>query len=166
MCEDIFKNGVYKIWFKNKPERVYIGSTSFIRSNSNKTGFYQRRYNHLNSLKRGKHSNKFLQRTYNKYGEDAFQFEIIEICEENIIEREQYWIDFYKSFDRKYGYNLLKIAYSLKGFKKSKEHILKHSNSLKEYFKYNEVHNKKINKDLLEKVKNKYFVRAIQTGNE
>lgn len=49
-----------------------------------------------------------MQKAWNKYGEDAFEFKIIEFCEVNKLnEREQYWIDYYKCNHSKYrqGYN-------------------------------------------------------------
>ena len=46
-----------------------------------------------------------------KYGFENFNFEIVEICDsltnQEILEREQYWIDFYNSKDRNFGYNIL-----------------------------------------------------------
>jgi len=48
----------------------------------------------MSSLKRNKHFNKYIQRSWNKYGEENFMFEILENCEvEKLIEREQYYID-------------------------------------------------------------------------
>lgn len=43
-----------------------------------------------------------------KYGEDAFSIAIIEECntQDELNDREQYWIAEYKSLDRKHGYNL------------------------------------------------------------
>jgi hypothetical protein len=50
-----------------------------------------------------------LQNAYNTYGTGNFTIEIIEECtEENLDEREIYWIDFYHSYDREYGYNKTK----------------------------------------------------------
>ena len=41
----------------------------------------QRRWaTHKRDLKNNKHENDHLQKAYNKYGEDAFKFEIIEEC--------------------------------------------------------------------------------------
>jgi len=48
-----------------------------------------------------------LQKSWNKYGENNFVFKIIEYCSiENLDNREQYWIDFYNTMDRDFGYNL------------------------------------------------------------
>lgn len=42
----------------------------------------------------------------NKYGIDNFSFEIIEHMTENYNEREKYWISYYKSNDKIFGYNI------------------------------------------------------------
>ena len=65
------KPGIYKI-VNTANGRIYIGSTK---------SFIQRIRQHLKSLKDGTHHNKFLQRDYEKCGEDAFEFHIIEVLE-------------------------------------------------------------------------------------
>ena len=48
--------------------------------------------------------NYSIHKAFRKYGIDNFSFEIIELVpDENLFEREKYWIDFYKSYDN--GYN-------------------------------------------------------------
>lgn len=99
--------GIYKI-VNIQNNFLYIGSAININ----------RRWNyHKSYLKRNKHFNKKLQNAWNKYGEENFQFEIVEECEkEKLIEREQYWIDFTKSCGKK-GYNLRPNAKSNLGLK-------------------------------------------------
>jgi len=78
--------GVYSMTFQTEHgEKVYIGSTA--------QTFEQRNYEHLSSLKRGRHCNKYLQRLWNKY--QKFTFEIIEECTDpnNVTIREQWYID-------------------------------------------------------------------------
>jgi len=49
---------------------------------------------HLSTLRRGQHRNRYLQRAFDKYGEKAFIFSILEETEsENLIEREQFYLD-------------------------------------------------------------------------
>ncbi len=67
----------------------------------------KRWHDHINELKKQQHCNKYLQNTWDKYGEKSFAFTIVEQCtKEQLNEREIYWIDKYKSYDRKYGFNM------------------------------------------------------------
>lgn len=60
---------------------------------------------HKRDLKNNKHENAHLQNSYNKYGADSFKYYVIEECEqENLKEREKYWINFYNS--KEFGYNM------------------------------------------------------------
>ena len=75
---------VYKILNKVN-SRSYIGSSVY---------FPQRKATHLSKLRKNIHPNNHLQNSFNKYGEDNFEFVILETClKENLIEREQYYID-------------------------------------------------------------------------
>lgn len=78
--------------------KVYVGSTK---------NFKKRKREHFNSLKKGKHYNQHLQRAYNKHGKDCFSFIILEkgIEENNLWEREVYYISQKKSLNSDYGYN-------------------------------------------------------------
>lgn len=63
---------------------MYIGSSINIAS---------RWRHHRASLNRGDHKNIFLQRAWNKYGQKAFGFTILEICQsDNRVSRELYWM--------------------------------------------------------------------------
>lgn len=87
--------GVYAI--KNKiNNKYYIGKSDNI---------YARWDEHKNELLKGIHNNNHLQRSWNKYSEENFEFFIIEKCldSDSAYEREKYWIDYYDSF--KNGYN-------------------------------------------------------------
>lgn len=107
------KIGVYTIHHLNKPENLYVGSTSKIKKENRKThhGFYKRFYDHLRSLNINTHHSKYLQNVVNKYGIEGIVFKIIEICDESlsvdeIRKREQHYIDLlkpiYNSFDTTY----------------------------------------------------------------
>lgn len=65
------KSGVYQIRNLNNG-RVYIGSAKL---------FSGRCQQHLYSLGKGTHYNKFLQNDFNKCGTDAFIFEVLEVVE-------------------------------------------------------------------------------------
>lgn len=61
---------------------------------------------HKRKLNGNSHVNEHLQSAWNKYGENNFDFSIIEKCkEENIKEREKYYISLYNTQDNKLGYN-------------------------------------------------------------
>lgn len=92
--------GIYKI--KNKVNnKTYVGSSLNIES---------RKYKHFWLLRNNKHDNYFLQNSFNKHGEQNFTFEILELCEEKeIIERENHYIDLFKSSLLEFGYNLAKV---------------------------------------------------------
>lgn len=61
--------------------------------------------NHKRLLKANKHENCHLQEEYNQYGENAFDYYIIEECPvDNLTEREIYWIKYFDS--KNSGYNL------------------------------------------------------------
>ena len=77
-------SGIYSIEniITKKP---YIGSTQ---------DFDERKYSHFWHLERNVHSNKHLQAAYNKYGKDAFEFNILDTTPiENLLIKEQEYFD-------------------------------------------------------------------------
>lgn len=77
-------SGVYHILNTLNGKR-YIGSSVDIE---------KRWRNHLYMLKNGIHHNLHLQRAFNKYGENVFAFEILEIAKKDeCIQREQSYLD-------------------------------------------------------------------------
>jgi group I intron endonuclease len=93
--------GVYLI--KNlKNNKVYVGSTN--------QSFIIRFTQHLYELVNKKHKNKYLQWSFDKHGKDSFEFSILEEVDENIFDREQYFMDLYKCYIKEYGYNINPIA--------------------------------------------------------
>lgn len=100
------KSGVYKITniINNK---VYVGSS---------VNIIKRKSAHRCMLRDGTHSNEHLQSAYNKYGKDSFVFEVIEYStKDNLINREQYWIDELMACNRLFGYNKSPVAESYFG---------------------------------------------------
>ena len=92
--------GIYQILNKNNEKR-YIGSTS---------ESFKKRFNlHKHHLRNNKHKNSHLQYSWNKYGEDAFEFSILEICSDKleVLDREQEYIN---SFDFEELYNINPFA--------------------------------------------------------
>ena len=93
--------------------KLYIGKT--INSNN-------RWKTHLSITKSGPTNRRYqyLHRAINKYGSDNFKFEVIEsgISEQDIIDRERYYIAKYDTFHGE-GYNLSEIASKRIGTKNS-----------------------------------------------
>ena len=89
--------GIYHIT-NLKSGKVYIGQS---------TDIYKRFRDHKEALNGGYHQNRYLQNAWNKHGEANFIFGILEECaEEDLVKREQFWIDFYGGIDDPANYNL------------------------------------------------------------
>lgn len=89
--------GVYRI-YNIKNGKSYVGQSLDIKRR------LEEHYRSLNSLSFKHHSLKF-QEDWDKYGEEAFRAEILEVCPESELEsREKYWIYFYDSANK--GYNV------------------------------------------------------------
>lgn len=88
--------GIYKI--ENKiNKKIYIGSSNNIT---------YRWKQHINCCKRGKHRNKHFQNAWDKYGKENFLFSIEEEClEEDLLNKEFFYICKYDSLNQKFGYN-------------------------------------------------------------
>lgn len=118
------KNGVYSIFNK-------ITKTYYFGSNADKRGFRSRWNNHLIELRNNKHMNTHLQKAWNKYGEDSFEFRIRVICKPELcLILEQKYLDIclrakedYKIF-RKSGYNLSPKAGNCLGVKRTEKQII------------------------------------------
>lgn len=90
-------SGIYSIMCIEN-DRIYIGLSKNIN---------HRRHEHFQQLRRGKHYNIFLQRAFNKYGEENFKFEILEFCNSDILsEREKYWIFQLNALNIERGFNM------------------------------------------------------------
>lgn len=104
-------SGIYQI-LNTINEKFYVGSA---------TDFTLRWAQHKWEFKNSSHDNTHLQRAWNKYREEAFEFIVIEACAKNeLLVREQFWIDSLKAVEL--GYNMRKIAHSNLGMKWTKEH--------------------------------------------
>jgi len=111
------KTGVYKLINKITGD-FYIGSASRIGKSNSLSGFYVRFDKHKRQLNNNSHYNRFLQKSWNKYGEKNFEFEILATCPpEYCIKLEQYFIDILNS-----TFNIRKIADSNLGIKFTEEH--------------------------------------------
>lgn len=105
--------GIYKIT-NTLNGLYYIGSTVNIK---------KRHYGHFSKLRVNKHDNFHLQAAFNKYGESAFHFEIVEECLGKSIEElravEQKYLDAIS--DWRECYNMARVANHLKALPPVKE---------------------------------------------
>lgn len=96
ITQDLKKPGVYCIE-NTLNKKVYIGSSKNI---------YQRLLKHFALLRHNKHENAHLQNAWNKYGEEAFRWYVLEFCQpEKLTPTEQLCIDLFGA-----EYNITKIV--------------------------------------------------------
>lgn len=70
-------------------------------------------YVHKHDLRSGTHCNPKLQHSWTHHGEDKFSFAFLEEVEPDqtkLFEREQYYLDTFKPYEREIGYNICPIA--------------------------------------------------------
>ena len=121
--------GIYRILNK-QTNIVYIGKSANIN---------RRFTDHKKLLKCDKHYNDYLQKSYNKHGENIFGFEILEECDRKDLSiKEQSWIDkFYPNV-----YNV-------------KKYVLSEANENNNFF--GKKHTEEAKKKMSQAKKNKYF---------
>lgn len=79
--------------------KKYIGRTCCL---------YSRIVGHRKSLIKGNHANEYLQKSWNKYGSDAFEVEVLCLCSvDSLNSMEEHYMTFYDSMNMKFGYNLM-----------------------------------------------------------
>lgn len=89
--------GIYTIT-NNVNKKVYVGKSVNIKS---------RWCDHRRKLIDGIHDNEYLQRSWNKYTEENFSFEVLETYPRSIlISMEHYWCNLLQSHNRCYGFNI------------------------------------------------------------
>lgn len=111
------KCGIYQI--RNLVNgKVYIGSSVNID---------KRWKQHLTHIAGGYHVNPLLQSVFRKYGTSNFVFDILEEVDvEKLLQREQYYLDKIKPWDKLIGYNLSRnTSNPMQGRKHTPETILK-----------------------------------------
>ena len=112
------KSGIYII--RNiQNDQCYIGSAIHLQS---------RWRTHRYHLRHGKHHSIYLQRAFIKYGEDAFEFLVVERCNDpaKLLEIEQWYIDHLHPV-----YNVAQIAGNRLGMKHRPETLAKLSEQAK-----------------------------------
>lgn len=109
--------------------KVYIGQT---------INYKKRSKEHFSTLRKGVHRNPYLQSSFDKYGEEKFVIEILELCShEKLDQLEIHYMNEYDSLNKRIGYNMLtggnekrivpeevrkKIGMAHKGRKNTPEH--------------------------------------------
>lgn len=113
------KSGIYTITC-TPTGKIYVGSAFNIK---------RRWIDHRSLLKHQKHHNEYLQNAWNKHGGDVFQLSVIEECPiEQLVDREQYWVDYHQSANPDLGFNIaVIISAPMTGRKHSEETRLKMS---------------------------------------
>jgi group I intron endonuclease len=91
-------SGVYIIRCR-EDGRVYVGSSAMLRRRLN---------HHACTLRNKTHHNRHLSEAWELYGEDGFEFVVLEHVEDAsaLVVREQHYIDAYQSHIRRYGFNV------------------------------------------------------------
>ena len=93
--------GIYKITNKING-KFYIGSSKHIN---------RRWWEHKKDLKNNNHCNLKLQNAWNYYGENSFEFGVIESTSENdLLIRETFYLDTFKPYLKHIGYNISDVA--------------------------------------------------------
>lgn len=120
--------------------RVYVGSA--VRTNA-------RWRQHRSQLRKGTHHSAYLQAAWNKHGEQAFEFVVLEEVDSacKLLERENFWISSMKAADNRYGFNCCPIAGSQLGMKHSDQARAKMSATMRGKKKSPE-HQARINESL------------------
>lgn len=129
------ESGIYAIRNTNN-NKLYIGSSIELS---------KRIRSHINMLKNGTHHSPHLQYAWDNDGSKAFSLLILELVEDEskLIEREQYWLDFYKSYDDNCGYNISPTAGNTLGVKIRDESKRKMS-QVRKGRRFTEEHRRKI----------------------
>lgn len=92
-------SGIYRIT-NLVNNHSYVGSSRHLK---------RRRRDHFSTLRKHRHHSPRLQNAWNKYGEIAFEFVILELCDPpNLKEQEQHYIDLLGSYCA--GYNSMPRA--------------------------------------------------------
>ncbi|SRR6266566_2727314 len=109
-------SGIYRITCI-VTKKIYIGSAVSLR---------RRWKEHRGELRHDRHGNPYLQSAWNKHGEDTFTFEVLEfVLAPLLLEREQYWMDKLKPYEKDKGFNIAHSAWSPLGVKRSPETLEK-----------------------------------------
>lgn len=139
--------------------KIYIGSTC---------DFKRRKKRHLLQLRTNSHHSILLQRAYNKYGEDNFTFEVLEIItdKKELLKKEQEYIDNLKPFAPN-GYNVSHLATNCCLYGEENGMYGKHGTNNPNYGRKNSIEsNKKISESQKGKIINQETRNKISEKNK
>lgn len=121
--KNIFNFSCIYLFVNLTNNKVYVGQTKNF-------------YNRMSQYRSGREKDRVIGKAIEKYGFENFEIFILEkdLKFDDLDEREQYWMDFYKSYDNNIGYNICKEANSTKGYRHTKETKEKMSKIKKEFF--------------------------------
>lgn len=112
------KSGIY-LMSTNIDDRIYTGSAKNLR---------KRFWYHSHLFEKNKHHSIYFQRFYNNHENLILYFDLLEECGvEDLLEREQFWMDEFQSYKKENGFNISPFANrpsggnSLKAKQKRKE---------------------------------------------
>lgn len=107
--------GIYCIE-NTRDNKKYIGLSCDI---------HRRWHEHKSDLRNNRHANIYLQRAWNVYGEEAFDFYVIELCEPGeLCDKECYYIATYNTLAHCGGYNLTSGGENVSTTNKKVIHLL------------------------------------------
>ena len=138
--------------------KFYIGSA---------IDFIKRKKEHIYWLKKNNHHNKYLQNSWNKYGEANFKFELIDEIQSSkkeLLLLEQAWLNIYIPYDKNIIYNINKTTSSPflgKNHKESSKQLLRE----KRFGDKNPFYGKKHTKEVLEKMSVSHVNKQVGENN-
>lgn len=142
-------SGIYEIVNTVNGKR-YVGSAASIK---------RRWQDHVSYLKRGAHHNVPLQRAWDRYGDTAFEFRVIETCEApDLLMREQVHID-----ELAPEYNVCKKAGSSAGIKHSDE--ARANMSAAQKFRFSKPEARAALLEIVRRPENRARSSAVHKGN-
>ena len=138
---DLYKtSGIYEI-------RNVVNNKRYIGQSQN---MYVRISKHRICLRSNSHSNKHLQSAWNQYGENSFKCSVLEYCSnEQLNEKELFWINHFNSNNRDYGYNIRLNPFDNRGLKWTDEQrvkMMKHINAKGSYYRNHKISPKTLEK--------------------
>lgn len=146
---DIKAGGIYSITNNaDGKHTTYIGSTT--------QTFSHRWMTHRSRLRGNRHCNAYLQCAWDKYGEEAFFFSIVEIVNNNdeMVAKERKWLDFFRMYVPVYNLSLSIGPHGCLGHSMSEEikEFLRRTRSGENHYMYGKKHSRetkeKISKSL------------------